>query len=117
MNYVMRGYYTLELLAYGIRHRGVQLVEIVKASLAKYLVKDRSHGTSLIKLYPVSCCQSVDLWEIQKYSYTPGTQKKIQRTNFFKYVCLEVMSSSKAESPEVNQNLPTGAPQISTVVQ
>ena len=50
ISYAMRGDYTLEPLANGIHHRSFRLVELTEAPLAKYVGKDRPHGTGLINL-------------------------------------------------------------------
>ena len=41
----MIGGYILELLAYGVHHRGVQLVDTIEYILIKHIGKDRVHGT------------------------------------------------------------------------
>ena len=60
MSSAMRGGYTLKTLAYGIHHKGVQLVEIFEAPSSYYVGKDRAHRTGLINLWPVSCDQLMD---------------------------------------------------------
>ena len=49
-SYSIRGYYTLEPLAYDVHHTGVNMVVIVEDPLAKYVGRDRSHGTRFINL-------------------------------------------------------------------
>ena len=69
----MRGEYTLEPLTYSIHHRGVQLVDLVKYPMDKYMVKDRAHGTGLINLWLVICGQLMELWTFQQDSHTLRT--------------------------------------------
>ena len=82
LSYATRGDCTLEPLAYGIHHRGVQLVDIVKDSLDKYMGKDRDHGRGLINMYPGIPDQLMDPWAVQKDSHIPEMRKMIQKTKF-----------------------------------
>ena len=59
MSYVMRGEYIIKPLAYVFHIRGVQLVDIVKYPLGKYMVKYRSHGTGFINLWSYICGQLI----------------------------------------------------------
>ena len=83
MGYAIIGDYTLEPLAYGVYHRGIQLVYIVEIPLDKYVEKDIFQGTGLINLYPGSRCQLMEPLAVQKYSHNLGKRKTIPRTNFF----------------------------------
>ena len=83
----MRGEYALKPLAYGVHDWGVQLVEIVKYPLAKYVVKDRSHVIVLINLYLGSRGQLMGPWAVQKDIHTLGTLNKMQQTDSI-YICL-----------------------------
>ena len=48
--YAMRGYYTLDPLAYGVHHKCAQLVCIIGDLLDKHVSNDVYHGTGLIHL-------------------------------------------------------------------
>ena len=82
LSYAMRGDYTLEPLAYGFNHRGLGLVELVEAPLAKYVGKDISHRKDFINMWPGSRVQLMDPQAVQQDSHTLGIRKTIRQTNF-----------------------------------
>ena len=87
MSWTMRGYYTLEPLAYGFHKICVWLVYLIESPLYKYLVKYRYHVTSLINIGPGSCGHFMEPQAVQQYIHTPRMQKRVCQANFI-CICL-----------------------------
>ena len=87
MSWTMRGYYTLEPLAYGFHKICVWLVYLIESPLYKYLVKYRYHVTSLINIGPGSCGHFMEPQAVQQYIHTPRMQKRVCQANFL-CICL-----------------------------
>ena len=102
LSYTMRGEYNFRHLAYGVHHRGVQLVELLGAPSAEYVGKDRPYGTGFSNLWPGRPRQFMEPQAIQRYSHTLGTKKTIRQTKFF-FICffLQVISATGSDSTGV----------------
>ena len=71
----MRGDYKLEPIYHGVHHIGVLYVDLVEAPLEKNVVKDRSHETGLINLWPGSRVKLMETHAVQYDIHTLGMQK------------------------------------------
>ena len=78
----MRGNYTLEHLAYGFNHRGLGLVELIEAPLAKYAGKDISHRKGFINMWTGRRVQLMEPKAVQQDSHTLGIRKTIRKITF-----------------------------------